>query len=151
MTITKVMNEMLEGMVHSIKSVIPAEISCSTPEMVDQPYKQETIGVLIGITGDIRGNILLDAKESHFSSLGNTMFGMHLEDEMLISFIGEVGNMIAGAFSTFVSGTGVEMDITPPSVMSGTTKLYGFNDAIHLPFSAAGIGDFSILVSVTQS
>ncbi|MBM7577389.1 chemotaxis protein CheX [Jeotgalibacillus terrae] len=150
MSNSKVVSNLLNGMVHSIRSVVPVPIEHSKPTVLTAPYEQNQIAVLIGMTGELKGNILIDGDKAHFSSLGESMYGMYLEDEMLISFIGEVGNMIAGNLTTYISAEGVEMDITPPSVMSGQTKLYNFVQAIHLPFNANGIGDFSILVSIQQ-
>ncbi|MFB1080869.1 chemotaxis protein CheX [Jeotgalibacillus sp. JSM ZJ347] len=150
MSTSKVVSNLLNGMVHSIRSVVPVSIEHSNPSVLTVPYKQDQIAVLIGMTGEIKGNILIDGGKQHFSSLGHTMYGMHLEGDMLVSFIGEIGNMIAGNLTTYISSEGVEMDITPPSVMSGEATLHNFKQAIHLPFNAAGIGQFSILVSIQQ-
>ncbi|AJD91255.1 hypothetical protein JMA_19380 [Jeotgalibacillus malaysiensis] len=150
MSTSKVISNLLNGMIHSINKVVPVSIQHSRPSMITVPYQQDQIAVLIGMTGELKGNILLDGDKQHFSSLGESMYGMYLEDDMLISFIGEVGNMIAGNLTTYISSEGVEMDITPPSVMTGETTLHNFKQAIHLPFEAAGIGQFSILVSIQQ-
>ncbi|WP_166786737.1 chemotaxis protein CheX [Jeotgalibacillus salarius] len=150
MSTSKVVTELLNGMVHSIRKVMPVHIEHSNPSVLTKPYEQEQIAVLIGMTGQLKGNILIDGEKQHFSSLGNTMYGMYLEDDMLISFIGEIGNMIAGNLTTYISSEGVEMDITPPSVMSGSTTLHNYAQAIHLPFKAEGVGNFSILVSIQQ-
>ncbi|WP_404403430.1 chemotaxis protein CheX [Jeotgalibacillus malaysiensis] len=150
MNTSKVISNLLNGMVHSISKVVPVSIQHSNPSVLTVPYKQDQIAVLIGMTGELKGNILIDGDKQHFSSLGESMYGMYLEDDMLISFIGEVGNMIAGNLTTYISSEGVEMDITPPSVMTGETTMHNFKQAIHLPFEAAGIGHFSILVSIQQ-
>lgn len=150
MNTSKVISNLLNGMVHSISNVVPVSIQHSRPSVLTVPYQQDQIAVLIGMTGELKGNILIDGDKQQFSSLGESMYGMYLEDDMLISFIGEIGNMIAGNLTTYISSEGVEMDITPPSVMTGETTLHNFKQAIHLPFEAAGIGHFSILVSIQQ-
>lgn len=61
------------------------------------------------------------------------MFGIALEGDMLESFSGELGNMIAGNLSSNIYQQGINMDITPPTVMVGQTKLYGFHKAVLLP------------------
>jgi len=148
MSATKVMTNTLNGMIHSVKSVIPVPVNVKKPIVIDQPYEQQKMGDLIGVTGEVRGSILIYSDEKQFSNLGALMFGMELEGEMLLSFIGELGNMIAGTLATFIASNGFELDITPPTVMSGQTKLYGFNQAILLPFSIEDVGEFSILVAV---
>ncbi|MDZ5711966.1 chemotaxis protein CheX [Jeotgalibacillus haloalkalitolerans] len=150
MSTSKVVKNLLNGMIHSINKVVPVTIKHSNPSVLNMPYQQNQVAVLIGMTGELKGNILIDGDKKHFSSLGESMYGMHLEDDMLISFIGEVGNMIAGNLTTYISSEGVEMDITPPSVMSGSSTLHNFKQAVHLPFEAAGIGQFSILVSIQK-
>ena len=112
MTLTKNATEILNGTIESVKSILPFEISINKPSQISAPFFQESFGVLIGITGDLRGRIIIDGNEHIFSKVGETMFGMLLEGEMLESFSGELGNMIAGNLSTFVSKNGIEMDIT---------------------------------------
>ena len=51
--------------------------------------------MLIGITGDVKGLLVLEGNEIVFGGIGEAMFGMPLEGEMLGSFSGELGNMIA--------------------------------------------------------
>lgn len=65
---------------------------------------------------------------------------------MLESFSGELGNMLAGNLSTFVSQSGIEMDITPPTVLAGQTKLSGFDKALTLPISLQNIGQLNIVL-----
>ena len=54
------------------------------------------------------------------------MYGVKLEDSMLESFVGEIGNMVAGNMATRLSENGVRVEISPPTVIVGSTKLTGF-------------------------
>jgi len=148
MTLTKNATEILNGTIESVKSILPFEISINKPSKISAPFFQESFGVLIGITGDLRGRIIIDGNEHIFSKVGETMFGMLLEGEMLESFSGELGNMIAGNLSTFVSKNGIEMDITPPTVLIGKTKMYGFEKALRLPISLQAIGTLNIILMI---
>jgi chemotaxis protein CheX len=94
----------------------------------------------------LRGRIIIDGEEPAFSKIGEGMFGMALEGEMLESFAGELGNMIAGNLSIYISGQGLQMDITPPTVLVGETKLYGFEKAYSLPVKVAGAGELMIVL-----
>ncbi len=120
------------------------------PTLFTQPYTQHCIGVLIGMTGDIRGRLIIDGNEETFGKIGEGMFGIMVEGEMLESFAGELGNMIAGSLSTFISQKGLEMDITPPTVLVGQTKIYGFNRAYRLPITVHGAGTIMILLMIEQ-
>ncbi|MCM3674024.1 chemotaxis protein CheC [Peribacillus simplex] len=53
---------------------------------------------------------------------------------MLKSFAAELGNMLAGNIATSLAGENALIDITPPTVIVGNTKMYGFHEAINLPF-----------------
>ena len=143
---TKSTTEILNGTIQSVKSVIPCAIQIDKPNLINEPFTQKSIGVLIGITGDFRGRIIIDGNEQVFGKIGELMFGMFLEGVMLDSFSGELGNMIAGNLSTFVSQNGIEIDITPPTVLVGETKMFGFEKALSLPISLENIGQLSIVL-----
>ena len=148
MSTTTAVTDMLNGMIQSLKSVIPVTVTVKKPTVIDKSYDQQKMGVLIGMTGEVRGTILIDSDEDNFQSLGAVMFGMQIEGEMLLSFVGEFGNMLAGTLATHIASNGFELDITPPTVMSGNTKLYGFKQAIILPFDIKDIGEFTVLVAI---
>lgn len=137
---------LLENTLQSVKEVLPFTIQADKPSILTQPYQQHSIGVLIGITGDIRGRLIIDGNEKTFSSIGEEMFGMAIEGELLESFAGELGNMFGGKLSTSLADFGFSMDITPPTVLVGETKLYGFDKAFRLPISIENIGKLMLLL-----
>lgn len=79
-------------------------------------------GVLLGLEGDIDGMImfLLDKKFAHM--VVNILMGQSFEsfddmDEMALSAIKEVGNILSGAYANSIAElTGLYINITPPSV-----------------------------------
>ena len=113
MTTTKHVTDILNSTIDSIKGVIPFDIAIDKPYLFKQPYTQHSMGVLIGMTGDVRGRLIIDGDEMTFGSIGEAMFGMRVEGEMLQSFAGELGNMIAGTLSTTICKYEMEMDIPP--------------------------------------
>lgn len=148
MSLTKSVTDILNGTIEAVKSVVPLEIHVEKPALFTQPFTQHSIGVLIGMTGDARGRIIIDGDPDVFGKIGEAMFGMALEGEMLESFAGELGNMIAGNISTYISQKGFEMDITPPTVLVGQTKVYGFTKAFRLPVTISGAGSLMIVLMV---
>jgi len=150
MSLSKHIQTILNGTIESVKGVIPFEISLDTPAIFTQPFTLQSFGVLIGMTGDVRGRLLIVGEEQVFSRIGEGMFGMVIEGEMLESFAGELGNMVAGTLSTFISQQGMEMDITPPTVLVGQTKIYGFEKAFRLTISLHDIGQISIILMIEQ-
>lgn len=150
MSTSKHVQIVLNGIIQSLKSVLPLEIDVKPPSLMAQPFDQKEMGVLVGMIGDIKGRIVFDSTAQTFSSIGNTMFGMPLEGEMLESFTGELGNMISGNLCTFAAESGIELDITPPTVMVGHTKLFGFHHAFKLPVHLKEIGDMMIIITIDE-
>lgn len=148
MSTSKHIQTILNGTIHALKTILPVPIQVAAPTITKEPYEQQEMGVLIGIIGDLKGRIIIDGSPIIFGNIGSSMFGMPLEGEMLESFTGEFGNMIAGNLCTHVGGNGLELDITPPTVMVGNTKLYGFQHVFRLPASIEGIGDIIILLTI---
>lgn len=134
---------LLNGTNLALKTVVPISYKLSKPRLKkDMLYVQ--YGVFVGITGDIKGKLVLIGEEKLFSSLGEKMFGMPLEDEMLASFSGELGNMIAGNLSTHIVNEGVSIDITAPSIIRGDAKISGHDLGIEVVSSFEEIGDLHI-------
>lgn len=150
MSTSKHIQTILNGTIQSLKSVIPISMDIKSPSLMVQPFVQKEMGVLIGIIGDIKGRIIIDSTAEAFSAIGATMFGMPLEGEMLESFTGELGNMIAGNLCTSVAASGVEIDITPPTVIVGTSRLYGFQHAFRLPVEIENIGEMTIILTIDE-
>ena len=82
------------------------------------------------------------------SNLGESIFCMPLEGEMLESFAAELGNMLTGNIATSLAGGDGFNDITPPTVFVGNTNMYGFHKAIHLPMSLKGVGTLHIILMI---
>lgn len=148
MSTSKHIQTILNGTIHSLKTIIPMNIDVKSPSIANEPYEQKEMGVLIGLVGDLKGRIIIDGSPEIFSGIGSAMFGMPLEGAMLESFTGELGNMIAGNLCTFAGQESLDLDITPPTVMVGNTKLYGFQQAFKIPASIDGVGDFCILYTI---
>ncbi|KGR90505.1 chemotaxis protein CheX [Ureibacillus massiliensis 4400831 = CIP 108448 = CCUG 49529] len=140
----------LDGTIHAIKTIVPMDVNIQPYTLMNEPYVQQEIGVLIGLIGDFKGRIIIDSSLSTFSEIGSNMFGMPLEGIMLESFTGEFGNMIAGNLCTYIESKSVNIDITPPTVMVGNTKLYGFETAYRLPITIDGIGSITILFTLDE-
>lgn len=151
MTLSRNIQTILNGTIESIKAVIPYNLSYTPPSLLTQPYDVEEMAVLIGIVGDMKARIIIEASSNYFSTVGTTMFGMTLEGEMLESFTGELGNMIAGNLCTVVAQQGLEIDITPPTVIVGQSKLYGFQHAFFLPVEVTDIGSMTIVLTVDEN
>jgi len=139
----KSITTLLNGTNSALKQVVPIEHKLSKPKLLNELLLVR-FGVFIGITGDIKGKLVLVGEQSTFGSIGEVMFGSQISGEMLTSFSGELGNMIAGNLSTSVVSNGVSIDITAPSIIQGEAKISGYELAIHLTSSFNNVGNLDI-------
>jgi chemotaxis protein CheX len=138
----------LNGTIEAAKGVIPLQFTIDQPSLFTAPLTQSPISVLIGMTGDVCGRLVIEGDVSSFSYIGEMMFGMALEGEILQSFTGELGNMIAGNLATNLSKKGISIDITSPTVLVGQTKRCGLDKAFQIPIFIEGIGEIQIILMI---
>ncbi|WP_240377023.1 chemotaxis protein CheX [Bacillus piscicola] len=141
---------LLEMITASIEHVIPLSVTVEAVQPLEQVLTLR-FGVLIGITGDMKGKLLLTGESSVFGAIGETMFGMPIEGEMLHSFSGELGNMIGGNFSTNLMQEAIKTDITAPTIMQGDTSLSGYEKAYRLPCTFADAGTMTIYMLLDET
>ncbi|SDC44871.1 chemotaxis protein CheX [Pelagirhabdus alkalitolerans] len=127
--LNEIIKEVYNGTIHAVKNIIPLDPEVGSPQLVEPPLTVK-FGVLIGVTGSIKGELVLQSDQDFFSEIGEVMFGMPLTEDMLESFAGELGNMIAGSLSTYLSNVEINTDITHPTVLQGDATLSGFKRAL---------------------
>ncbi len=80
------------------------------------------IGMLVGLCGDISGMMLYILKKEFANEMLSTVLGKSVDDlsqldEMDISFIQEIGNIMAGSYVNAISSlTGLTIDISVPTL-----------------------------------
>lgn len=139
----QMITNLLNGTLSSMKTVVPIEFQKSKIELFSDNFFLE-FGVLIGMTGDIKGKLVFTGTQKTFVAIGEVMYGMHLEGEMLSSFSGELGNMIAGGMATNVNENGIKINITSPIIMKGDTEISGHVQAFKLPIAFQNVGEIDI-------
>lgn len=144
---SKAITHLLNGTMMSVKNSIPIESNFGKPELSGKSL-QLHFGVLIGITGDVRGKLILSGEMQVFSSIGEAMFGMPIQEEMVISLSGELGNIIAGGLSTNIGQSGLKTDITAPTVIEGSTNLLGYEKVIRLPLEFHTVGALDLFLII---
>lgn len=86
------------------------------------PYKSDTIVIIIGLTGKIRGQVVFSMGKAVALKIASAMmFGMSVTelDEIAKSAISELTNMILGNTATILYNKGIGIEITPPSMLMG--------------------------------
>lgn len=87
----------------------------------------DSLGVLviIGIVGDLKGNIIYETTIENAKSIASKMMmGAPVKelDEMAQSAIEELANMLTANASTSFSNQGIKIDISTPTLMYGNFK-----------------------------
>lgn len=148
MTDAATVHRILNNTIQSLTSVIPIKFDALAPSLTTQPYEQKELSVLIALLGDVRGRLIIDTTESTVSAIGEAMFGMKIEGEMIESFTGELGNMVAGNLCTLLEKESLTLDISPPTVLTGETKFYGFTQAFKLPLNFPDSAPTNVLLTI---
>jgi len=99
------------------------DIQLEKPYVVNEIEKHYDVVTNIGFTGELEGNILYSFTENVAKDIVNNMMdGIMKIDEindMAISAIGELGNMVSGSIGTNLEKYGYNINVTPPSVFTG--------------------------------
>ena len=80
------------------------------------------LGMLVRLSGDIQGMMLYVLQQSFAGRMVNSVFGKEIHelielDEMDVSFIQEIGNILAGSYINALSSlTGLTIDISVPTI-----------------------------------
>jgi len=88
----------------------------------NSPYESDAIAVIVGLTGKMRGQVIITLGTETAKSVASSMMGgMPVEalDEIASSAISELGNMIMGNTATILASKGIGIEITPPSLLTG--------------------------------
>lgn len=84
-------------------------------------FTSQQVTIVAGVTGQVEGTALYGMSLVTAQKIAEAMMAMPVTelDEMALSAISELGNMITGNASTLMSENGYACDITPPSVIRG--------------------------------
>ncbi|MFD2330196.1 chemotaxis protein CheX [Cohnella sp. GCM10020058] len=139
-------DELLQDILQALRQVVPLPLSVTGPRSEKDEWQDEW-GVLIGVTGDMYGRVVILGEGDVFGRLGESMFGMLLEGDMLHSFVGELANMVTGQAATLVSGRGYRIDITPPTVITGKMHIYGLRNVVRMSVAFERAGELQFIIS----
>lgn len=79
---------------------------------------EDTLDIVIGVTGDLVGEVVYRFPRDTSLHMVNIMSGMEVDtvDEFVTSAIAEIANIISGNVVTLLSGDQFQCDILPPSL-----------------------------------
>ncbi len=150
----KLINPFLKATVEMFKNMASMELSVGKPSISDLVFPHEIFVVQAGLTGSIKGQVLLVFEEENAKKVAsNMMGGMPVEklDELACSALNEMCNMIMGNSATIFSTLDIFIDITPPIFLRGS-KLEFQSDiqALRVPLENSGVCIAELYVCITD-
>ena len=117
----KLVNAFIEAACEVMVQEAGAPVTRGTLKFEGNPYITEEVTAVIGISGSVRGNLLLSMSRTTALALISRMLGQSVEkfDELEQSGIAELANVVAGAAATSLVAQGHETNITPPLMLLG--------------------------------
>lgn len=115
-------NPFIKASTEVLRTIVNVEFKTGTPYLKQSPLAPDNVMILVGITGEIRGQVTLSMKKQVAMDVASSMMmGMPVTDldEMSKSALSELGNMIMGNTATLLFNNGINIDITPPTLMMG--------------------------------
>jgi chemotaxis protein CheX len=117
--------DILEPFVEAARSVLATELGAEvTPGRLSLATGAATtldVTVVIGITGRLTGIAVYSMPEAMAKAIVGKMMGEEVDelDEMALSGVAEMGNVITGHATTLLSNMGLVCDISPPMLLLG--------------------------------
>lgn len=149
----EVINPFLESARNVFEQLIQVSPSTGNLGVKNVEYIADHVWIVIGMTGQLSGNIVFGIQETVALKIVSAMMGGFViteMDDMSKSAISELGNMISGNASTILSNQGVVVDITPPQVMqSEILSTFSATKALSIPLLMDGIGEMDIQVMIS--
>ena len=120
------------------------QVQIQKPGLKEAKFGKGTWVIIIGVTGEMKGQVLLSMSEEDACNIASKMCMMEVKqiDDFAASALSELGNMIMGNASTVFSSNGIGIDITPPTLSHGEvsfTNTYAKNLCVPLTFDSTTI------------
>ena len=132
-------NPFLMASTKILKEMCFVDAQIGKPYIKNPAFFEDTLIILIGFTGEMRGQAMIAFANSVSCDIASKMIMMPITvmDELAKSAISELGNMIMGNTATIFSTKGIAIDITPPTVANGSMSFsttYASNFCIPLTY-----------------
>ena len=121
----------------------------------NSPLCSRPIAIIIGLTGDIKGQAVFSMnRETAIDIASGMMGGMSLSefDDISKSAVSEMTNMIVGNASTLFYKNSLKVDITPPALLTGENlEVYSVNmQTICIPLNLNKNNIMELSISITN-
>ena len=115
-------NPFLEALMKVLEQFGISNIDIGKLEKKERMQVTLDVTAIVGLVGDIKGNVAYSLSQETAKKIISAMMpGMQVSefDTLARSAIGELSNMTTGKASILLSNMGVNIDISPPSIIVG--------------------------------
>ena len=117
-------NAFVKASTEVLNNFVTEKFTVGKPTIRTNPFPTKEIVIMLGITGEIKGQAVFSLSEEMAKMIASgMMMGMPVPeiDEMAKSALSELGNMIMGNSATLLFNQGIQIDITPPTLVRGNS------------------------------
>ena len=147
-------NPFIEAAQSVLKHLLNTDTQLGKIYLKSSSFSVSNMIIIIGVVGEIRGQVCLELTLETARKIVSTMMGGILiedMDEIAISAIAELGNMIMGNTCTIFSKSKINVDITPPTVLIGNTiEISNKIATIGIPLMVQNYGIININVTAEE-
>lgn len=128
-------NPFLAASSQVLKTMVNVDTKIGKPMIKDSAFHNDTIVIIIGITGEIKGQVMIAIENYVACDIASKMIMTQVGqlDDLAMSAISELGNMILGNAATMLSNNGITVDITTPTIATGNVRFQGDVPNISVP------------------
>lgn len=138
-----------------LEKVGKTKVSKGTLSLATSPIAGMDVNTVIGVTGDILGQVIYSMSTDTAQKLASVMLmGLPIVDfdEIAKSAISELGNIITGNAATELGNNGFCCNITPPSLFMGKEVKVSIKDLQILVIPViTDFGDINIYVALKEA
>ena len=116
------------------------------------PFTTEDLTAIIGVTGALKGNVFCELSHQTALAVASKMCGTPFDelDEVGLSAIGELANIITGNATIELAGANYVCDISPPVLLPRGAQVSVSNPQIRAAFESS-MGAMSIRIGLTEA
>jgi chemotaxis protein CheX len=143
-------NPFIQASQSVINMLSGANVQIGKPYLRVPPYFFDQIVIVIGVVGEIKGQIYFEMTNDTAKSIASAMMGgmpVNELDEISKSAISEMGNMIMGNAGTLFFNNSIEIDITPPTLLSGNIEMSNKISTVVVPLELSGMGTVHVNIN----
>ncbi len=148
------LNPFIQAAQGVLQTLLSADVELGKVFLKDSPFLVSDMVIMIGVVGEIRGQICLElTTETAEKIVSGMMDGIPVVtmDDIGISAVAELGNMIMGNACTMFAKNSVNIDITPPSVLIGDQiRISNKVATIVIPLIITNYGNININVTAEE-